>query len=191
MDFPTATSVLWDVKRDQTLALVAHEGLHQYLAHQRPEPVPPWLNEGLATQFEDFDLDGPRPIFRPQRNLLRKNSLREAMALPDGLIPLDQLLAMHAGQAVTQAVQSARSYYGQVWLAALFLRTSPAYREGFSRLLADAGTERLRIRIHGYRAATPSAAGMSDGEIAFRQYINDDLESFGDELQTFGRQLVY
>lgn len=191
MDHPTATSVLWDVKRDQTLALLAHEGLHQYLARHRPEPIPPWLNEGLATQFEHFDLDGPRPIFRPQRNLIRMNSLREALALPNGSIPLGQLLTMHAGQAVTQAVQSSRSYYGQVWLTVWFLRTHPGYRDGFSRLLADAGTERLRISVRGYRAAAPSASGMSDGEAAFRQYITDDLEGFSDELQAFGRQILY
>jgi hypothetical protein len=191
MDVPTATAVLWDVKRDQTLALLAHEALHQYIARHRPEPIPPWLNEGLATQFEDFDLDGPRPIFRPQRNLIRKNSLRESLALPDGLIPLDQLLAMHAGQAVTQAVECARSYYGQVWLTVLFLRTHPTYRDAFARLLADAGTERLRIAIRGYRAATTLAAGLSDGEVAFRQYISDDLGGFSGELQAFGRQTVY
>jgi hypothetical protein len=191
MDQATATSVIWDVRRDHTLALLAHEGLHQYLARHRPGPVPAWLNEGLATQFEDFDLVGFRPAFRPQRNLMRKSSLREAVSSENGFIPLERLLAMHAGEAVVSSGQGSRGYYAQVWATVLFLRTAPAYRSGFSRLLADVGTERLRTNINAYRAATPAAGGMSDGEIVFRQYITEELDDFADGFRAYARQLVY
>ncbi|MBI4581504.1 MAG: hypothetical protein HY718_17520, partial [Planctomycetes bacterium] len=123
MDHATATAVFWDIGRDRTLSLLAHEGLHQYLTRHFPGAVPPWLNEGLATQFEDFDLNGARPIFRPERNLIRKNSLREALTVPDGLVPLLHLLTMDAGEAVTRTGQPARGYYAQVWVTVLFLRT--------------------------------------------------------------------
>ena len=49
VDRETATAVIWDIGRDSTLTLLAHEGFHQYLAKFFPEPVVPWLNEGLAT----------------------------------------------------------------------------------------------------------------------------------------------
>ncbi len=191
MDQATATSVLFDIGRDRTLSLLAHEGLHQYLAGHLPEPIPPWLNEGLATQFEDFDLDGDRPIFRSERNLMRKNSLREALSLEHGLADLPQLLAMDAGHAVTRTGQPARGYYAQVWATVLFLKSSPQYREAFARLLRDAGTARLRQNISAYRAATPSAEKLSPGEIVFRQYITEDLESFTDEFKIFAGELVY
>jgi hypothetical protein len=191
MDQATATAVLFEIGRDRTLSLMAHEGLHQYLAGHLSEPVPPWLNEGLATQFEDFDLDGARPIFRPERNLMRKNSLRESLSVDNGLIPLPELLGMDAGRAVTKTGQTARGYYAQIWATILFLRTSPQYRDGFARLLGDAGTPRLRQNLSAYRAATPAAANMSQGEILFRQYVTEDLEAFGDEFKVFAGQLVY
>lgn len=191
MDQATATAVTWDIKRDYTLALLAHEGLHQYLARHRPGFIPPWLNEGLAAQYEDFELDGARPIFRPERNLMRKNSLREAISLPDGFVPMERFLAMNAGDAVTRTGQLARGYYAQVWATVLFLRTSPQYRVGFQRLLEDMGTQRLRTNVMGYRAATPSAAGMSDGEVVFRHYITENVTDFGDAFNAYARELVY
>jgi len=191
MDHATATSVLWDVKRDHTLALLAHEGLHQYLARHRPGPVPAWLNEGLATQFEDFDLQGARPVFRPHRNLFRRNSLRHALTTPDGLVPMPRLLAMHAGEAVARTGPPARGYYAQVWATVRFLQTSPAYRNAFSRLLADVGTDRMRTRISAYRAATPAAAAMSDGEVVFRHYLTEELDDFFHEFVAYARRLVY
>ncbi len=191
MDQATDTAVAWDIGRDRALSLLAHEGLHQYLAKYLDRPVPPWLNEGLATQFEDFDLNGDRPQFRPERNLMRRNSLREALALEDGLVPLPQLLSMHAGQAVTHTGQPARGYYAQVWMTVLFLRTSPMYGDGFRRLLADAGTERLQHSTSGYRAATPAAAKMSDGEVVFRQYVTEDLDGFEADCEAFARKLVF
>lgn len=190
MDHPTATSVLFDIGRDKTLSLMAHEGLHQYLSRYIPRPVPAWLNEGLATQFEDFDLDGPRPTFRPRRNLLRKNSLREALSIENGLLALPHLLATHAGEAVTTTGQSARGYYAQIWATVLFMRESKQYRAGFARMLEDMGSNRYRANISAYRAATPSAAGMSEGEIAFRQYITEDLEAFSASWNEFARLLV-
>lgn len=191
MDGATATSVFWDVKRDYTLSLLAHEGLHQYLARHRPLPVPAWLNEGLAAQFEDFELRGSRPVFRPERNLFRRNDLHEAITLADGFIPTGRLLAMHAGDAVTRTGRPVRGYYAQVWATILFLRSSPEYRVRFERLLADAGTERQRINAAAYRAAAPAAADMSEGEVIFRQYITDDLDGFTDALRAFCRDLVF
>lgn len=191
MDHATATSVIWDVKRDYTLSLLAHEGLHQYLARHRPGPVPPWLNEGLATQFEDFDLVGFRPEFRPQRNLMRRGTLREALITPDDIIPLNRLLAMHAGEAIVQGGQGSRGYYAQVWALMLFLQDNRNYRSGFSRLLTDAGTDRLRTNISAYRAATPAAADWSDGEVVFRHYLTEHLEDFADEFLAYARRLVY
>ncbi len=100
VDHETATAVVFDIRRDKTLSLLAHEGMHQYFARHLPLPVIPWLNEGLACQWEAFDLQGPYPIFTPRKNLLRRNNLREALTVENGWIHLRQLLRMDAGQAI-------------------------------------------------------------------------------------------
>ena len=192
LDQSTGTTVIWDLGRDRTLSLLAHEGFHQYLATYFTEPVVAWLNEGLATQWESFDLDGPFPTFTPRRNYFRRNDLREALMGENGWIPLDELLSMHAGQAVVQTGQAVRGYYAQVWSLMLFLRESPggAYAGRLADLLADAGTVRLETSGRAYRAATPSAGEISDGEAIFRYYVTDDLDAFEEAYKTFARSLV-
>jgi len=192
MDQRTQTAVIFDIRRDRTLSLLAHEGLHQYLARFLPDPVPPWLNEGLAAQWESFDLDGYRPIYTPRRNFLRTNDLREALGPAGQLIPLPELLRMNAGDAVVKVGQSTRAYYAQVWSMLLFLRDEQnrAYHAGFTRLLADAGSERLRQAISAHRAATPTAATCSDGEVVFRHYVTENLDTFMNDYCAFARQLV-
>jgi len=101
------------------------------------------------------------------------------------------LLSMHAGEAVVRTGQRARGYYGQVWITVLFLQHSPQYRDAFARLLDDVGTDRMRDNINAYRATTPEAADLSDGEILFRHYITQELDDFEDELRAYARRLVY
>jgi len=192
MDHATATTVVWDLGRDRALSLVAHEGMHQYFAAYFPDPVVAWLNEGLATQWESFDLDGPRPIFTPRRNYHRANSLREALYGSEGWTPLKQLLAMHAGQAVVQTGQATRGYYAQVWALVLFLRegNDGAYADQLARLLADVGTQRLTIAVKAYRAVTPDSGNIPYGEVIFRRYITEDLDGFERDYRAFSERLV-
>jgi len=157
-DSASATCVMFDLGRDHTLSLMAHEGWHQYLAAYFTEPMPPWLNEGIATQFEGFDLDGDRPIFKSRENYGRRNHLRSAMSQEDGLIPLAELLRIHAGHAVTQKTkQPSLTYYAQVWSLVLMLREGydGRYADRFAQLLADIGgnhiTEDLDTFMDEYR----------------------------------------
>jgi len=192
VDPRTAAAVVWDIGRDSTLTLLAHEGFHQYLAKYFPEPVVPWLNEGLATQWEAFDLKAGKPVFTPQRNYHRRNSLRESLSNTQGWIPLPRLLAMNAGEAVVQAGQPTRGYYAQVWSLVLFLREGGfrEYTRAFDRLLADAGTERLRTNVRAYAAASPTAADASDGQLIFRHYIAEDLDLIERQYRDFCEKLV-
>jgi len=192
VDQATATTVVWDLGRDRTLSLVAHEGMHQYFAAYFPNPVVAWLNEGLATQWESFDLKGPRPVFTPRRNYHRANSLREALHGSEGWTPLERLLAMHAGHAVVQTGQTTRGYYAQVWALVLFLRegNNRAYADKFAQLLVDVGTQRLNIAVKAYRAVTPDSGGIPHGEVIFRRYISEDLDGFEAEYRAFAERLV-
>jgi hypothetical protein len=192
MDQGSASCVLYDVGREATLALLAHEGFHQYVARVLADEIPPWLNEGLATQWEAFALEGDRPVFMPRRNFERRNDLRDALGAEGGFIPLADLLRMHAGQAVVKTGQTVRTYYAQVWSTVLFIREGPRsdYAEGLQRLLADAANDRLDLAVSGYRAATPGAETLSSGEVVFRHYITEDLSTFMSEYEAFAEALV-
>ncbi|NLE57492.1 MAG: hypothetical protein GX616_03975 [Planctomycetes bacterium] len=192
-DQPSATAVTHDLGRDRCLSLLAHEGFHQYVARHLEGSLPAWLNEGLACQWEAFKLVEGRPVFTPKQNYLRRNSLRAALSGKDAFIPLSDLLGMHAGEAVVQTGQVVQSYYAQVWILILFLEqgANGKYARAFKQLLADAGTDRLDAAMSAYRAATPTAAKLSNGEIIFRHYITDDLETCSAEYFQFARQVVY
>ncbi|UCD28494.1 MAG: hypothetical protein JSV03_15655 [Planctomycetota bacterium] len=190
-DYPSATAVIFDLGRDRTLSLMAHECFHQYVARYFPEPMPAWLNEGLATQWEAFDLKGDQPIYTPRKNYIRTNNLREA--LYHGFIPWSEFLGMNAGHAVRKTGKDVRTYYAQVWSLILYLRegSDGMYADRLAVLLADAGTERQSIAIRAYRAATEGSENMSDGEALFRQYITDDFDTFTADYREYVRQLVY
>lgn len=193
LDQSTATAVTFDIGRDRTLALLAHEGWHQYWAGHFTSTLPAWLNEGLATQFEAFVLSDGRPRFTPRDNYLRKNNLREALANDGaGLIPIPRLLSMDAGHAVRETGQVARSYYAQVWSLLLFLRDpASGYADGVARLLSDSTGAQLARSIRAYRAATPGSDALSDGEVAFAQYIEEDMDKFVRRYREFAARLVH
>jgi hypothetical protein len=191
-DYATATAVAFDLGRDRSLSLLAHEGMHQYLARYFPVPVPSWLNEGLACQFEAFDIHRGRPVFTPRKNLFRLQALRDALGAGGGLIPPGDLLRMDAGEAVRQTIASPRVFYAQLWSMIYYLRQpGTPYSAGFRNLLADAGTPRLGIAVKGYRAATSDSDGLSDAEVVFRHYVTADLEAFMADYRAFAEQLAY
>jgi hypothetical protein len=180
--------------RRATLSVVAHEGLHQYLEATRGPHVPAWLNEGLACYFEAFDLDGRtnRPVFKPGTNHLRTRSLRETL-VSGGLIPLEEILATHAGAEVQKQSSRVRSYYAQEWSLVLFLmrpeRHNP-YRQGFLDLLRELGSDLMDRRARGFLAADVDGR-MSYGEAVFRAYVSDDLETFGQQYEAYLLELLH
>jgi hypothetical protein len=175
------------------LSVLAHEGLHQYLSLTRGENIPPWLNEGLAACFEAFDIDSRtnRPIFKPETNYLRTGSLREAL-VAHSLIPLERILATHAGLEIQERVAHVRSYYAQVWSLVLFLNRTDqdnVYRDGFVQLLREVGTEAMDRRARAFIAADPEGR-MSYGEAVFRAYVTDDLQTFQTRYEAYLHKLL-
>jgi len=168
-------SVVYNIRRDPTLAVIAHEGLHQYVARRFDEPIPAWLNEGLACYVESVWFDGTRLTLRPVRNRFRRNHLREAV-IEKRLFALTDLLDTHAGRVLHDGGDRVAAYYAQAWALVLFLRDGPvqAYRKGFSRLLADAGK-----------------VPLPRGEDAFREYVAPDLDAFEEQYRRFIRSLVF
>jgi hypothetical protein len=179
--------------RGRTLTTIAHEGLHQYFGSHFEQRIPAWLNEGLATYCEGFELRRRQPIFTPRRNLTRLNSLREALAA-ETLMPLTELLDTNAGKVIVQAQSRVtRTYYAQVWALVVFLRhgAGGGHAAGFREMLDDvaAGRFATRVRAAGITAEKPSAALTGEG--AFRAYITEDLAGFEKHYREFMAELAF
>jgi len=186
------TCVGYYIRRSVTLAVLAHEGMHQYINRHFGRQVPAWLNEGLATYCENYDWVGDQPTFAPHTNRFRINNLREAL-VAGHLLPIDELLDIHAGHVLDSSrTVTVQSYYAQVWSVAMFLRHGPvkAYRTGFKHLLADLGTPALAAAARAQTAAT-SDRRLSFGQAVFRHYITEDLETFTRLHLTYARHLSH
>ena len=94
--------------------------------------MPPFLEEGLATLFEEgFEDNDPR---RPIPSFDRLRRLREAVKR-SRVWPLDKLLTMHAGHVVgADDYRQVRTFYAQAWAFADFL--AKHHGPGLRRLLA-------------------------------------------------------
>ena len=69
----------YDIGRQQTLSVIAHEAWHQYSWFAFKSRLPAWLEEGLATQNEAMEWKGTEPTFRPEMNAFRYATLRKAL----------------------------------------------------------------------------------------------------------------
>jgi len=185
------TCVAYYIRRSETLAVLAHEGMHQYISRHFGRQVPAWLNEGLATYCENYDWLGHDPTFAPHTNRFRINSLRHALAARH-FLPVGELLDMHAGHVIDSARPAAvQSYYAQVWSVMMFLRHGPvkAYRAGLERLLNDLGTPALATAARAQMAATADRQ-LSFGQAVFRHYITEELETFTHQHLSYARHLA-
>ncbi|MCG3180317.1 MAG: hypothetical protein BIFFINMI_02676 [Phycisphaerae bacterium] len=179
------TAVFYDIHRLKTFAVTGHEGFHQYVAHFCQYRLPAWLDEGLACYFEGFLWDGNVLRFQPTRNLLRLRALRYGLTRRTNL-PLAELLSTHPGKIIGERAGTVSSYYAQLWALVQFLREGP-YREGFARMLADAGTRRML-----QQAAAAGWSGQSDdfGPSLFRRYISTDVAGVEKEFQDYCLKLA-
>ena len=187
--------VFWQLGGLAMFEVAAHEGLHQFLHRRLADQLPMWLEEGLCTQAEAFELQGDRVSFDPARNLSRRGDLEGAL-IRGFWIPTEDLLPMDAGDAVTGSERQAVGYYGQLWALVRFLRSDPTYSAGLDRLLADAEAGRfheaigltpqamaeLRAHGRGYNKAV--------SEKLFRHYVAGDVPAFEKRYKDFCYRLV-
>lgn len=168
------------IRRPYTLSVLAHEGLHQYVAQHCAVGLPAWLNEGLATYCESFDLPGDEVRFTPQRNSFRINALRDALQAK-AVLPLRAMLATDAGAVIVEGRSvKTRTYYAQAWALVCYLRHGALgqYAAGFNRLLRDLSTGDVPVMAQAAKIRAPSPSSTSFGEAVFRAYITEDLDEF-------------
>lgn len=178
--------------RTYTLSIIAHEGMHQYLAAQTNQRIPAWLNEGLACYCEGFDIRGGRAVFDPMNNSTRRNALREMLA-SDGLMPLSDLLGSDAGQVMVNSQgRLTRTYYAQAWALMVYLHQGARgrYAGKLKTLLTQLADGTAATKAQAMRITTESPHTMSFGQAIFRAYISDDVSGFEKEFRKYMVELV-
>lgn len=189
-------AVLYDIGTHDTFSLLAHEGWHQYTQRTFRQPLPTWLEEGIAAYMEGFrwDPDFPEfPHFKGWANIERFDQLRRA-AQESRLVGLEELLSQAPQELLAQGGDRALTFYAQAWAAVHFLREGEngRYRDGLERLLRDAASGEVADRI---TAELGPAAGRAylmrrRGPELFRVYFNRDLSEASAEFERFCRRAV-
>lgn len=188
-------ALLYDIGQRDTFAIAAHEGWHQYTQVTFRNPLPVWLEEGLATYMEGFrwDRGAEKPRFLPWANFERYGALRSAIAA-DRLIPLDRLVMSTPQELMRDNPEGALQYYAQVWALVHFLNEGEGgkYAEGLRRMLRDAASGELAPTIArklGHRAATASI-NRRTGPAVLQTYMDVQPADIEAAYQEFMRAIV-
>ena len=130
--------VAYYIGEGATCSVAAHEGWHQFVARHFKGRLPPFIEEGLATMFEGVEFQHDLPRFNLSVNQTRAIALRKAIE-DKQLWPLEQVVAMHAGQVVDKSGGKIEAFYAQAWAFGRFLweADNAKYRPALRRLLAD------------------------------------------------------
>ncbi|MEN0021364.1 MAG: DUF1570 domain-containing protein [Planctomycetota bacterium] len=186
----------FDLGVQDTFATAAHEGWHQYTQATFRQPLPLWLEEGIAASMEGFRWNPQQPnraVFLPWSNIERFDRLRDRVAAT-GPIPLRELLVSRPQDLIVSNQSGALDYYAHVWALAMFLQEAEGgrYRPGLAKLLEDAATGRLGVELasrFGRRAALSSVSRRLGPE-AFLAYIDDDITRAEAAFEAFCRKVV-
>ncbi|MEL7473209.1 MAG: hypothetical protein AAGK04_07825 [Planctomycetota bacterium] len=184
-----ARSVLFDIGPRDTLALATHEGWHLYTQSVFADPLPLWLEEGVAVSMEGMrtDPDTGRPRLNAWANVERFDQLRVAEAT-GSLLSLSQVLdSSPAGLLHARgSADTALTWYAQTWALVHFLRehADGRHRAALATLLQDAAEGRLSQRL-GNRALA-----VRNGRAVFAAYFDDDLVRADQAYRAFIRELV-
>jgi hypothetical protein len=187
---------LFDIGSTDTMSLASHEGWHQYTQRTFVEPLPVWLEEGIASYMEGHRWSGYSVTFAGWANIERFDQLRRAVANRQ-LLSLPDLLNSSPNQLVEHGNGTeALTYYAQVWSLVHFLREGAdgRYREGFERLLRDAATGHLSRTVAAELSAQgvrPPAGGLSrNSGLVFQAYFGADLGKAAAEYRAFVTAVV-
>jgi len=182
--------VAYYIGESGTLAVAAHEGWHQFVARHFKDRLPPFLEEGIATTFENISWDSNLPRWNMLRNVSRSQKLRDAIE-KNSLWSLPQLVSMHAGDVVGEPAEKIEAFYAQNWAFARFLTDGAGgrYRAALNRMLADA--------VAGTLAHSIGAPNRIDGSFNPRavrpmleHYLGTTLEEVDSAYQAYIRELA-
>lgn len=193
-------ALLFDIGTQDTMAILAHEGWHQFNQRTFAQTLPIWLDEGIATYMEGHRWSAPeadrgsRPVFLPWANTERFDALRDAAAKNE-LMPLSSLLESAPANLIGPGgdASDALTYYAQVWAMTHFLVEGAGgrYAASLNKLLHDAAAgsvARTVVAVFG----PDGARGLTSrrGPVVFLAYFNRDLAEAEGEYRAFVERVV-
>lgn len=189
-------AIYYNIGVRDTFGLALHEGWHQYTQSVFREPLPVWLEEGIATYMEGFRWDDERPdrpIFMPWANVERYELLR-SMHRAGKLMPLSDVFTSRPQDLLELPGDQTLTYYSQIWVLVHFLLEGAdgAYRPGLRAALQDAASGALSSRIAerlGPRAASSHRLRRNGPEL-FLAYFGRDLDAAQREYSAFIERVV-
>ncbi|MCP3904694.1 MAG: DUF1570 domain-containing protein [Planctomycetes bacterium] len=195
------TSVLyyidWSGRDRDTFAITAHEGWHQYTQTCFRNPLPIWLEEGIATYMEGyrFRRDMVVPDFQPWNNWERSRALGDAIRAKN-LIPLRELLDESPQKFLSEGKERLLVYYAQAWALTRFLADGDdgRYRDELAEVLSDAAAGRMIPRLA--RAPAVLAYGGKSrvtsrtGPWVILGYFTSDLVAFEQQYLAYARSIA-
>lgn len=184
-------SILYFIGRGDTLAIAAHEGWHQYTQTTFQNPLPVWLEEGLACYMEGFgwNREGTgTPTFNAWKNAERFDALARAYR-EQRVQPLDTLFRYAPQDFMKDNIEGALTYYAQAWAFVHFLNEGSGgkYRDALREILQDAAGGQLVPKIQSARGSRAAGAYVTQrrGTDLILVYITRNLELLSAEYEAF------
>ena len=174
-----------------TMSVAAHEGWHQFASRHFKGRLPPFLEEGIATMFEDITWSDDLPRWNLTMNRSRLQSLRGAV---EGkyLYPLPELSQKHAGNVVAESGNRVQAFYGESWAFATFLWSAEngKYKPMLRRMITDVsdGTAYDPSGVHQNSSAAWNPSAVKP---MLEHYLGMNLESVDAEYQKFVRKIAF
>jgi hypothetical protein len=175
-----------------TFAVAAHEGWHQYVARHFKSRLPPFLEEGISTMFENIRWSGDLPRWDLGVNPNRALKLRRAIEDHD-LFPLEKLITMHAGNVVGMSGPRIEAFYAQNWAFALFLMHADGdrYRSSFQKLLCDTANGTAYLPGEVPHSVLPDAWDPHSVRPLLERYLGAGLPQIEKEYQAYMRKIAF
>ncbi len=191
--------VTYNIGRTRTFSVLGHEGWHQFNSRHFTFRLPSWLDEGIATLFENGDKQNNQFVFFPERNLSRLASLKKTL-IRNNMIPLKELISLNPGEIVSEYDHdSVLAFYCQSYALVRFLREDEYGKrlQRYHTMLLDAvdgkwplndkqkelaGDRNIPITTYWNRYVSPKL---------FRYYITNDIARIEDEYINFCKKITY
>lgn len=191
--------IFYDLGPRDTFVMAAHEGWHQFIQTAFADPLPVWLDEGIASYFEGFrwrEDEPDTPEFLPWLNQQRFDQLRSAAA-GRTLLRLEELVLNRPQDLLDtdRGGAAALNYYAQVWALVHFFMESDngRRRPGLERLLRDAQAGRFVAavgEVSGEREAGVLRTRRTGAGALAAYWPEESMESMDRAYQAFILRIV-
>lgn len=186
-------ALLYDIGLFDTLAIAGHEGWHQYTQRTFRDPLPVYLEEGIAAYMEGHRWAETTPVFLPWANVERFDQLRRAQA-QGGLVTLGALVESAPLELLEHAGDGALNYYAQAWTLVHFLNEGAGgrHRDSLRRLLLDASQGNVRKVLAARMGAREAMEALASrrGRAVMEAYFGEDLGTMEREYRAFMEEVA-